>query len=100
MKKIIIFQLIAVVLLMGCTTTQKGATMGTIAGATVAGIVGHQTGHAAEAATIGGVIGGFGGYLVGDKMKTKFCPISGKSYDESVIFCPIHGVELKHKQKS
>ena len=99
MKKIMVLQLIALVTLMGCTTTQKGATMGTIAGATVAGIVGHQTGHAAEAATIGGVIGGLGGYLIGDKIKSKFCPISGRGYDESIIFCPIHGVELKHRQK-
>lgn len=99
MKKVITVILLLLVFLSGCTTTQKAATMGTIAGSTVAGIVGHQTGHASEAATIGGVIGGVGGYLIGDKMKTKFCPISGKSYDESVIYCPVHGVELKRKRK-
>lgn len=83
----------------GCTTTQKGATAGTLGGATVGGIIGHQSGHGGEGAAIGAAVGGLGGYIVGDKMKKKFCPVGGEQYDESVSYCPKHGVELQYIEK-
>ena len=67
MKNII--GLIAILVLIGCTTTQKGTTAGTVAGAGIGGIIGHQSGHGAEGAAIGGVIGALGGYIVGDKIE-------------------------------
>jgi len=94
--------LICIVLILGsigCTTTQKGTTIGTLTGATIGGIIGNQSGKGAEGAAIGGVVGALGGYTVGEKLKTKFCPVGGKQYDETVSFCPIHGVELKYKEK-
>ncbi len=86
-------------LLAGCTTTEKGTTIGTLAGATLGGVIGHQSGNDAVGAAIGGVAGALGGYVVGEKMKTKYCPEGGEQYDDSVNFCPIHGVELKPIQK-
>ena len=83
----------------GCTTTQKATTVGTLGGAAVGGIVGHQSGNDAAGAAIGGAVGALGGYIVGEKMKTKFCPKGGEQYDESVNFCPIHGVELQRIEK-
>lgn len=87
------------VTLLGCTTTQKGASIGTVAGAAIGGIVGHQSGHGAEGAAIGGAAGALGGYVVGDKLKKKFCPTGGEHYDESLTYCPIHGIELQYIQK-
>ena len=85
--------------ILGCTTTQKGAAVGTVAGAGIGGIIGHQKGKGGEGAAIGGAVGALGGALIGDKMKKKFCPVGGEHYDESVKFCPKHGVELQYKQK-
>ena len=31
--------------------------------------------------------------------RTKFCPVGGETYDESVKYCPTHGVELKYKEQ-
>jgi len=90
--------LVVMVFLYGCTTTQKGTTIGTLGGATLGGIIGHQSGHGLEGAAIGGALGALGGYVVGEKMKTKFCPEGGEQYDESVTFCPTHGVELEYIQ--
>ncbi len=98
MKKLAIFFVLTFALA-GCTTTQKGTTIGTLTGATIGGIIGNQSGKGAGGAAIGGLVGALGGYAVGDKMKKKFCPVGGKQYDESVKFCPIHGVELKYKEK-
>lgn len=91
--------LIGIVFLTGCTTTQKGTTAGALGGAAVGGIIGHQSGHGAEGAAIGGATGALGGYIVGEKMKTKYCPTGGEQFDESVTYCPKHGDELKHIEK-
>ncbi|MCA9400521.1 MAG: glycine zipper 2TM domain-containing protein [Candidatus Omnitrophica bacterium] len=86
----------AVIFLAGCTTTQKGTSIGALTGAALGGIVGHQSDKGAEGAAIGGAVGALGGYVVGEKMKKKYCPQGGKQYDESVNYCPVHGVELKY----
>ena len=95
MKKQIIF-LFLTMAMFGCTTTQQGATIGTVTGAAIGGIVGHQSGHGAEGAAIGGAAGALGGYVIGDKLKSKFCPTGGEHYDESMTYCPIHGDELQY----
>ncbi|VAX35119.1 hypothetical protein MNBD_UNCLBAC01-2112 [hydrothermal vent metagenome] len=98
MKNIVLLVLLSFVL-MGCTTTQKGTSIGAVTGAALGGIIGHQSGNAGAGAAIGGAAGALGGYVIGDKMKKKFCPAGGKQYDEEVKFCPIHGVELQYREK-
>jgi outer membrane protein with glycine zipper len=60
MRKLV-FALIAVGLVAGCTNAEKGAVVGGVGGAAVGALV---TGDAAGAA-VGGLIGGVGGYLIG-----------------------------------
>lgn len=82
----------------GCTTTQKGATLGGLGGATIGGIIGHQSDHGVEGAAIGGAIGAVGGMIAGENMDKKFCPQCGRSYTSSYMLCPTDGTELKLKQ--
>jgi len=91
--------LIGMVALAGCTTSQKAATAGGLGGATIGGIIGHQTGDGVKGAAIGGAVGTVGGMIVGDKLEKKFCPVGGEVYAESVIYCPKHGVELKYRER-
>ena len=60
MRKLV-FAVMAVGLLAGCTNAEKGAVVGGVGGAAVGALV---TGDAAGAA-VGGLIGGVGGYLIG-----------------------------------
>ena len=92
-KRLLLFALVFIAT--GCTTTQKGTTIGGLTGGALGGIIGHQSGNATTGAAIGAAAGALGGYVIGEKMKTKYCPEGGKHYDESVNFCPIHGVELE-----
>ena len=95
-----LMSLLAVILIagIGCTTTQKGAAVGGISGATIGGIIGHQSDHGVEGAAIGGAVGAVGGMIVGEKMDKKFCPVCGASYTSGVMYCPEDGTELKLKQ--
>ena len=68
-----VWLLFIILTFVGCTTTQKATTVGTVGGATIGGIIGHQSGHGGEGAAIGGAVGALGGYIVGEKMKKKFC---------------------------
>ena len=96
-KKISVVMFLSV-LLIGCTSTQKGTTVGAVAGAGLGGIIGHQSGRTGKGAAIGGAVGALGGYLVGENMKGKFCPTCGKTFDESQRFCPFDGTELQYKK--
>ena len=112
MKNVImLLGLIGVCLASGCTTTEKGAAVGGLGGATLGGIIGHQSGHGVEGAAIGGAAGVIGGMIVGEKMQdkenatqeaseklVKFCPECGKGFTREVKFCPKDGVELKYKE--
>lgn len=71
MKKLvgIIVLLSLLVLITGCTTTQKGAVIGGLGGAGLGAIVGNQSGHAAGGAAIGGVAGAVVGALIGHEME-------------------------------
>jgi len=98
MKKNAVF-VILFLSLIGCTTTQKSATLGGLGGATLGGIIGHQTGDGVKGAAIGGVIGTAAGVFIGDKLEKKFCPVGGEVYTEDVVYCPKHGVELEYRDR-
>ena len=59
----------------GCATSQDGGPssaaktggLGTLAGAGLGAIIGHQSGHTAEGAIIGAAAGGVGGYAIGNE---------------------------------
>lgn len=87
-----------VIVATGCTTTQQGATIGGLGGATVGGIIGHQSDNDVAGAAIGGVAGAVGGMLVGEHMDKRFCPVCGRAYTADKKFCPVDGTELKLKQ--
>lgn len=97
MKKIFLFTILAL-LMIGCTTTQKGTAVGGLSGATLGGIIGHQSGHGVAGAAIGGAAGAVGGMIVGEKMDKKFCPVCGATYTSDIKYCPKDGTELKMKQ--
>ena len=98
MRKKISVLFLNVFILAGCTTTQQGAAVGGLGGATVGGIIGHQSGHGVGGAAIGGAVGALGGMLVGEHMNKKFCPKCGKDFPEDTKFCPTDGTELQEKQ--
>ena len=98
MKKNLLLVGMAVLFVMGCTSTQTGTTVGAVAGAGLGGIIGHQSGRGGQGAAIGGAVGALGGYLAGENMKAKFCPTCGKTFDESQKFCPFDGTELQYKK--
>lgn len=85
----------AMVILIGCSSTQKGAILGGGAGAGLGAIIGHQSGHAGEGVAIGAAVGGISGALIGEKMDKKFCPVCGKRYPASAEFCTEDGTKLE-----
>ena len=97
MRKIFL-PLLLVTSILGCTTAEKGAAVGGLSGATLGGIIGHQSGHGVAGAAIGGVAGAVGGMIVGEKMDKKFCPVCGAAYPADTQYCPKDGTELKMKQ--
>lgn len=73
MKHGIILCLLGALLLglLGCASwskSQKGAAIGTTAGAVVGGIIGKQSDHTAEGAILGAAIGGVAGGIIGNYM--------------------------------
>ena len=95
----VLFFIIGLVTFIGCTTTQKGAGVGAVAGGGLGAIIGHQSGHTAEGAAIGAATGAVAGALIGEQMDTKFCPVCGKRFTSGVNFCPDCGAELKPIEK-
>jgi len=101
--------ILCVITFCGCTTTQKGAVLGTLTGAGLGAIIGHQSGHGGEGAAIGAAVGALSGALIGDQMDQgkqaegskqkgeKFCPICGASYPADVEYCPNDGAMLEWK---
>ena len=70
----VVMLMLAVVVMTGCTTVQKGAAAGGVAGAAVGGIWANQTSGAlntAEGALTGAATGGLVGALVGDQLREK-----------------------------
>jgi uncharacterized protein YcfJ len=97
MRKFIL--LVMLFTIVGCTTVQKGAGVGAVAGGALGAIIGHQSGETAEGAAIGAAAGAIGGALLGEQLETKFCPVCGKRYTSSVQYCPVDGTELKPIKK-
>lgn len=84
----------------GCTTTQKGAGIGTIIGAGAGAIIGNQSGNRDKGAAIGAILGGASGAAVGNKMeRKKFNPRTGKIFPGHMNFDPDTGEELKWVQE-
>jgi len=98
-RSLIIILFIYLVAFLGCTTTQKGAGVGAVAGGGIGAIIGHQSGHTTEGAVIGAATGAAAGALIGEQMDTKFCPVCGKRFTSGVQFCPEDGTELKPVDK-
>jgi len=70
----VVMLMLAVLIMAGCTTVQKGAAAGGVAGAAVGGIWANQTSGAlntAEGALTGAATGGLVGALVGDQLREK-----------------------------
>jgi uncharacterized protein YcfJ len=86
---------LAMIALVGCSSTQKGAVLGGGAGAGLGAIIGHQSGHTGEGAAIGAAVGGISGALIGEKMDKKFCPVCGKRYTGGAEFCSEDGTKLE-----
>jgi len=99
MKRSLCFIILLSLFFLGCTTTQKGAAVGGVAGAGLGAIIGTQSGHGAEGAGIGAAVGAISGALIGEKMETKYCPACGKRFTSGVKYCPVDGTELKDIQK-
>ena len=95
MKVNVLVLILAVVVLIGCSSTQKGAILGGGAGAGLGAIIGNQSGHLGEGAAIGAAVGGISGALIGEKMDKKFCPTCGKRYPASAEFCTEDGTKLE-----
>ena len=69
----ILTAVLAVFLFSGCSTVEKSAVAGGLAGATVGGVVGHQYDDGVKGAAIGGLGGTFAGmYLGRGKKKTEY----------------------------
>ncbi|RJP73892.1 MAG: hypothetical protein C4532_03450 [Candidatus Abyssobacteria bacterium SURF_17] len=69
-------------LVVGCTTTEKGAIAGGALGAGTGAVIGHQSGRGIEGAVIGGAVGAISGGLIGhelDKSKQQTSPPAATS---------------------
>ena len=102
--------------------TQSGALAGSALGAGLGAIIGEQTGKAGAGTAIGAGAGALAGGLIGEGIRrskrsqqpsayyqqpvaytssvqvgqvhTKFCPTDGKTYPDTINFCPHDGTEL------
>lgn len=98
-KTITVGLILMLLVLTGCTTTQKGAGIGAATGAVLGTVIGHQSGKEIEGAAIGAAVGGVAGAAIGKEVgKVKFCPTSGMEHPAEDNFCPKHGTELKEKE--
>lgn len=105
--------------------TTQGAVLGGLLGAGTGAIIGNQEGRSGAGTAIGAGLGALGGAMVGHALEeqdkkiqqqqyppatttsaapaatgqTKFCPVGGEVYAESVKYCPNHGVELRYKEQ-
>ena len=98
-KTISVGLVLMLVVLTGCTTTQKGAGIGAATGAVLGTVIGHQSGREIEGAAIGAAVGGVAGGAIGKEVgKVKFCPTCGAEYPADATYCSKDGTELKEKQ--
>ena len=95
MRAVEVVLILSLVVLGGCTTVQRGAAAGAAVGGGIGAVIGHQSDKTAEGAAIGAAAGAIGGAIIAEKMETKFCPVCGKRFTSSVVYCPYDGTELK-----
>ena len=101
----------------------QGAVMGGLLGAATGAVIGNQSDNAGAGAAIGAGLGALGGGLMGSALeeqerrlerqtyppattapvttttgRTKFSPVTGKEYPESMKYDPETGVELRYKE--
>lgn len=70
-KKVVTYCMFGILLLAGCKSmnkTQKGAVVGTAAGAGAGAVIGRASGNTALGAIIGAAVGGGAGAIIGNKM--------------------------------
>ena len=106
--------------------TTQGAVLGGLLGAGTGAIVGNQSDRAGAGTAIGAGLGALSGAVVGHALeeqekriqqqqypsatgtapatgtatsRTKFCPVGGEVYPDTVKYCPNHGVELRYKEE-
>jgi uncharacterized protein YcfJ len=66
------FALVGGLLMAGCESNAgKGAAIGSLGGAGLGAIIGHQSGRTTEGALIGGAVGAGAGYMVGNEQDKK-----------------------------
>lgn len=96
MRILAVILISGIVVLSGCTATERGAGIGAVLGAGAGYAIGKQSGHGAEGAGIGAGVGAITGGLIGHHMdKGKFCPTCGRKFKSSEEYCPYDGTELK-----
>lgn len=82
---------------LGCTPTQRGATIGAATGAAAGAIIADH--RHTRGALIGAVAGGLVGGVIGRHYEiTSFCPRCGRRFHRSKRFCPHCGVQLQHRR--
>lgn len=99
MSKRLVLGLWGLVLVCGCTTVQRGAATGAVAGGALGAIIGHQSGETVAGAAIGAGVGGLTGAIIGEQIEKKFCTQCGRRFTESLTHCPYDGTELKPIEK-
>jgi uncharacterized membrane protein YebE (DUF533 family) len=101
----------------------QGAVLGGLLGAGTGAVIGNQSDHAGAGTAIGAGLGALGGGLLGNALEerdraaqqqqmppasttsapvtsgTKFCPVGGETFPDTVKYCPTHGVELRLKEQ-
>jgi outer membrane protein OmpA-like peptidoglycan-associated protein len=90
MKNITIAFLMLAIIFAGCKTTktQRGALIGTGAGAVVGAVVGKVAGNTAIGAVVGAAVGGVAGTIIGKKMDKQAEEIKKEIPDADVIHQP------------
>ncbi|MBU0693957.1 MAG: hypothetical protein KKC11_04735 [Candidatus Omnitrophica bacterium] len=94
MSKWLVLICLSLILIVGCTTVQRGAGVGAVAGGTLGAIIGHQSGETAAGAAIGAGAGVVTGAIIGEQVEKKFCPKCGRRFTSSVEYCPYDGEAL------
>lgn len=98
MRHFLEIMVITMIVLSGCTATEKGAGIGGVLGAGAGYAIGKQSGHGAEGAGIGAAVGAISGGLIGHQMEKNsknYCPTCGRTFSSTTKYCPYDGTTLQ-----
>jgi len=96
-KLLSVVLVLALVVPLACTPTQKGAVIGAATGAGAGALIDHH--HRTRGAAIGAVAGGLIGGVVGHTYEiTLFCPTCGRRFHRSKQFCSYDGTVLQARR--